>query len=54
MLSPLVLAEFVTDPEARWRYTRMIILGGTLLEQGFWAAKVQRKSKEREQRGCER
>jgi hypothetical protein len=46
MLLPLGIAEFVKDPDTRWRYTRMAILGATLIEQAVWAAKVSRRSQE--------
>jgi hypothetical protein len=50
-LSPLLLQEFVEDPNKRWRYARMAILGATLIDQIAFAVTAGRESKERQR--CE-
>jgi hypothetical protein len=51
MLSPLVIGEFVRDPERRWRYTRIAVIATAALTQGLYAQRLQ---KEREERAEER
>jgi hypothetical protein len=51
MLSPLVIGEFVKDPERRWRYTRIAVIATAALTQGLYAQRLQ---KERAQRKEER
>lgn len=51
MLSPLLIGEFVKDPERRWRYTRIAVIATAALTQGLYA---QRLHKEREERKEER
>jgi hypothetical protein len=47
MLSPLVLTEFVKDPNRTFKFTRMSILGATLVDQIDYALRCHR-DKERE------
>jgi hypothetical protein len=48
MLSPLVVSEFVKDPDKQFKYARMAILGATLIDQVMWATHVRRDAKERQ------
>jgi hypothetical protein len=47
-LSPLLLQEFVKDPEKRWRYARIAILGTTLVDQLVYAYNSNKQAHERE------
>ena len=49
MLSPLIIGEFVKDPERRWRYTRMAIIATAALTQGLYAQRLQKEREERKQ-----
>ena len=48
VLSPLLIAEFVTDPERRWRYTRIALVLVTVLSEALWTAKIHKERKDRE------
>jgi hypothetical protein len=49
MLSPLVIGEFVKDPERRWRYTRMAVVATAALSQGLYAQHIQKEREERKE-----
>jgi hypothetical protein len=49
ILSPLVIGEFVKDPEQRWRYTRIAVIATAALTQGLYARRVQKEREERKQ-----
>ena len=51
MLSPLIIGEFVKDPERRWRFTRMAVIATAALSQGLYTNRIQR---EREEGGGQR
>jgi sirohydrochlorin ferrochelatase len=46
MLSPLIIGEFVKDPERRWRYTRMAVIATAALSQGLHANRIERERQE--------
>jgi hypothetical protein len=58
ILAPLVIGEFVKDPDKRWRYVRLASVATALVSEGMWAHKVQREreecKEERERRQYER
>ena len=49
ILSPLIIGEFVKDPEQRWRYTRMAVIATAALSQGLYTQRIQRESRERDE-----
>jgi hypothetical protein len=48
ILAPLVIGEFVKDPEKRWRYVRLASVATALVSEAMWTNRIR---KEREQ--CE-
>jgi hypothetical protein len=46
ILSPLVIGEFVKDPEQRWRLIRMASVVTALVSEAFWTAKIHRERQE--------
>jgi hypothetical protein len=51
ILTPLLIGEFVKDPEQRWRFTRIAVIATAALAQGLY---VHRIHKEREERHSQR
>jgi hypothetical protein len=49
VLSPLVIGEFVKDPERRWRYTRIAVIATAALTQGLYAQRLQKEREERKE-----
>src|SRR5580704_3939325 len=49
ILSPLVIGEFVKDPEQKWRLIRMASVATALVSEAFWTAKIHRERQEREE-----
>jgi len=49
ILSPLIIGEFVKDPERRWRYTRMAVIATAALSQGLYTQRIQRAREERDE-----
>lgn len=43
ILAPLVISEFVKDPETKWRYVRMASIATALLSEGLWTAKIHKE-----------
>lgn len=48
ILAPLVIGEFVKDPDKRWRYVRLASVATALVSEAMWTNRIR---KEREQ--CE-
>lgn len=46
LLAPLVIGEFIKDPDQRWRAIRIAAVATALVSEAMWAHKI---SKEREQ-----
>jgi hypothetical protein len=46
ILAPLVIGEFVKDPDRRWRYIRMASVATALVSEAMWSNRI---SKERDQ-----
>jgi hypothetical protein len=47
ILSPLLIHEFVKDPEQRWRYTRIALVATAALAQGLYAQRIHREREAR-------
>lgn len=48
ILSPLLIHEFVKDPEQRWRYTRIAVIATAALAQGLFVHRIHRERQERQ------
>jgi hypothetical protein len=46
ILAPLVIGEFVKDPEKRWRYVRLASVATALVSEAMWTNRI-RKERER-------
>ena len=49
VLSPLIIGEFVKDPDRRWRYTRIAVIATAALTQGLYAQRLHKERKERKE-----
>jgi hypothetical protein len=49
ILSPLVIGEFVKDPERKWRFTRIAVIATAALSEGLYTHRIHRERLEREQ-----
>ncbi len=55
ILAPLVIGEFVKDPDQRWRLIRMSSVATALVSQGLFTQRIQQERKDRdERRECRR
>jgi len=43
ILAPLIISEFVKDPQRQWRYIRMASIATALLSQGMWTTKIHKE-----------
>jgi len=50
ILAPLLIGEFVADPDKRWRYTRIASVATALLSEALWTSRIHRERQEREAR----
>jgi hypothetical protein len=50
ILSPLMIAEFVKDPEKQLRYTRIALILVTVLSEALWTRKIHRERQARDAR----
>jgi hypothetical protein len=50
ILAPLVIGEFVKDPEQRWRYIRIASVATALVSEGLWTNKIHNERKESQER----
>jgi hypothetical protein len=46
ILAPLVIGEFVKDPDKRWRYIRIASVATAMVSEAMWSNRI---SKERDQ-----
>ncbi len=46
ILAPLVIGEFVKDPDQRWRYIRIASVATALISEGLWTHKIRREREE--------
>ena len=55
ILAPLVIGEFVKDPDKRWRYIRMASVATALLSEALWTSRIhhERQEREAERERCE-
>ena len=51
ILAPLVISEFVPDPEQKWRYIKLASLATALLSQGLWTARIHAERKAERESG---
>jgi hypothetical protein len=49
ILSPLLIGEFVKDPERRWRFTRIAVIATAALSEGLYTHRIQRERQERDE-----
>jgi hypothetical protein len=49
ILSPLMIGEFVKDPEQRLRYTRIAVLATAALSEGLYTHRIARERQERDE-----
>lgn len=47
ILTPLVIGEFIKDPEQKWRMIRIASLATALVSEGMWTHKIRNERKER-------
>jgi aminoglycoside/choline kinase family phosphotransferase len=47
ILSPLIIGEFVKDPERRWRYARIAAVATAALSEGLYTHRIERERQER-------
>jgi hypothetical protein len=52
ILAPLIISEFVKDPEQRWRYVRIASVATALLSEALWTSRIHRERQERAAQGC--
>jgi len=43
ILTPLIIGEFIKDPDRRWRAVRIATVATTLISEGLYTHKVQRE-----------
>jgi hypothetical protein len=47
ILAPLVIGEFIKDPEQKWRAVRIASVATALVSEGMWTHKIRNERKER-------
>jgi hypothetical protein len=54
ILAPLVIGEFVKDPDQRWRYIRIASVATALISEGLWTNKIhkERQHAQERERAC--
>jgi hypothetical protein len=52
ILAPLLIGEFIKDPEQKWRYIRIASVGTALLSEAMWTHKI-RKERDEARDHCE-
>jgi hypothetical protein len=40
ILAPLIIGEFVADPEKKWRYVRLASVATALVSEAMWTNKI--------------
>ena len=51
ILAPLVIHEFVKDPDKKWRYIRLASVATALVSEGMWQHRLQRERDDCRERG---
>lgn len=54
LLAPLVIGEFVKDPDQRWRFIRMAAVATALASEAMWTHKISKEREEARERAHER
>ena len=49
ILSPLVIGEFVKDPDKRWRWIRIASVATALVSEALWTHRIHHERQEREE-----
>ena len=47
ILAPLVIGEFIKDPDQKWRMIRIASVATALVSEGMWTHKIRNERKER-------
>jgi hypothetical protein len=50
ILAPLVIGEFIKNPDARWRATRIAVVATALLSEGMYTHKIRKEREEARER----
>jgi hypothetical protein len=50
ILAPLVIGEFVKDPDQRWRFIRIASVATALLSEGMYTHRIRKEREEARQR----
>jgi len=50
ILSPLVIGEFIKDPEQKWRAIRISSVATALLSEALWTHKINKEKEDAQQR----
>ena len=50
ILAPLVIGEFVKDPDQRWRFIRIAAVATALLSEGMYTHKIRKEREEARER----
>jgi hypothetical protein len=53
ILAPLLIGEFVKDPEQRWRWIRIAAVVTALGSEAMWTSKVHKERQQRAVRNCQ-
>ena len=54
ILSPLVIGEFIKDPEQKWRAIRISAVATALLSEALWTQRIRRERNEERERSAQR
>jgi hypothetical protein len=54
ILAPLVIGEFIKDPEQKWRYVRIASVATALVSEAMWTHKIrkEREAAREHERDC--
>jgi hypothetical protein len=52
ILAPLVIGEFVKDPDQRWRLIRIAAVTTALVSEGMWTHKIRKERQEARELEC--
>jgi hypothetical protein len=50
ILAPLVIGEFVKDPDQRWRFIRMAAVATALVSEGLYTHRIRKEREEARER----
>ena len=46
ILAPLLIGEFIKDPEQKWRYVRIASVATALVSEAMWTHKIRKEREE--------